>query len=1196
MRKTKSKTFSLRSRTTSLILALLLTVSAASVGLAAIASAVAVDEDSGDLAETGAPGTIPIESMSANDTGKAFWVDASYYDYLSDEEHGGTWLNPIQAGTGYDSADDWYTFESFNKRISAYAKENGMQYPLYFGNFCNTVSKKTGNDGDYMDSAYQFTIKTEGNERNTYIEKSHGGPYARVIKDLYNYDYFIDNSNALTDRHDAVIGLAENSLDSSGNIVSKGSVAMPYFNAGWLEDQNIGKTFVSSFPFRQTTEGNVTTYSFDSEDAKDNVFFNWSGSTPTSVGYGQGIKDNGDKTNQSTYGVKDGLYNFMGNQQSGYGIFPFNRPSGNGGNNNLDYGFGIKMNMDFRVPENGKIGNKDVKFTYSGDDDLWVYITPYDDNGNLDYANSYLALDLGGNHKQAQGEINFASMRSTITTEAAFASSDVTYKSDTIYIAASGGWNDINVWAFDGGPDHWVNGTKTDLTENGRPVYAFKLSDFNGCTRFTTCENRDWTGKRAKNEGKNLNSVIHSQLGNVCWSENPNWIEPKYPDNGVNTGKAGINYATATQKTKVLNGGQTLDPDKTYHMTIFYMERGMIESNCSIGFTMTPVKNDFKVNKTVNVENINDGLKSIFTQDKAFSFTTSENGTVRTDTKYILNSNWNDVSSRGVYQLNHNQTADFVNQHQTGSILQVNESVPNDGLTYTTQWNVVNNKTGSVIKLENGSDARGNSLSTDAFKLIDPSNASAPANLQANFVNTPKVAPLTVVKSAVDENNNPIQADEEFTFTIQLDVGQGMQAYNLAYNNGSAATGGKFKLTAKSGSNTAVFPDIPVGTKYQITEEPAKGYKPISYSVNGVSFEVAGGALLAQGTIGDPAQTADDPNASPNTVEIVNQPGKVTATLQLEKFLGTGSGNIQYKDGSNFTFSVQGLGSAEGVRNFVSAADMTKTVSNIGTNGRAVFKNEETPAHPEIKDNFLKFNRAGVYIFKLTESTAIGGDDVFKAAVSASTQQFLAVIRVTANTDGSLTAANPEYYTYDGGTVNVSCFTDSKKISTAVPQFINPVKPGKVIVNKKDGAGKALNGVEFTLYRMDGNNEVKVDSKTTSGGKVTFENLDVYDSVNGIYTGTPTLRTYVLKESKTVDGHFQEATVHTFQFGINDKFEYTFNYVNAALKHPDTGMFDVFNHMPLGVALIFLSFVAIGLYIAVLKKKQIATAHTPRFY
>lgn len=1243
MRKTKHKTFTLRSRTTSLLLALLLTVSAASVSFAAIANAVTVDDDSGGwLAMTGAGGKVDVASSSAGqyqaDSAKAFWVDAQYFDYLSDEEYSAGWLNPKQAGTGFDSDDDWYTFETFNTKISNYAKQNDvkMTYPLYFGNFCNTVTNK----GTYIDGSHKFTIDTktgdEGEYRETRITETHGGPYARVIDGLYNYDYFYENSNGLNDRHDAVMGLASNKLDSSGDITTPasntaGSVKMPYFSESWLG--SAAKTIDSYFPFRQTTNGDVTTYSFNSTDAKDNVFFNWSNGQPSSVAYGQGLDDD-DRVldDRDKYGVHDGLYNFMGTgYHAGYGIFPFNRAeNGNGGNNKLDYGFGIRMNMDFRVPANGKIGSEDVAFTYSGDDDLWVYITPYKTDGTLDYNNSFLALDLGGNHKMARGYINFNSMQSTVETAAAFASSNVTYKSDTVYIAASDGWSSVNVWAWDdnGNNGHWVTGSKQSFKESSGghdyDVYAFKLSDFNGCYHFTTTENANWDnpGKRAKNEVKNLNSVLHNQLGNVCWSENPDWIEPKYPDNGQYTDLAGVSYATTEQKKKLLNGGTQLSPDKTYRMTIFYMERGMIESNCQMSFTMTPVKNDFKVKKTVDVReiNTNTSANSMRTaiQQLPFSFTTTEDNSVRKDTKYILNGNWTNVnSSTGVYNLSHDQLADFPNQHATGSTLQVNETTPS-GLTYETSWQVVDNSNnGAVIKLKDGTtNASGTGLGTGAFELTNPQNASAPANLQVNFTNKPKSTTSFSLGKLVFENENDIfdnddgddiNCDDEFEFRLLINLkgesytennASDFKGYNFDYTikRGTqtipgTATNGTFKLKAKDQISITGIPD---GATYRLEELELDGYTPVAYTIGDDDEEkrLPPDAAI-NGTIG-----GDD-----IMLMFMNVQGVGTQPFAVQKYIKSGNTSTQYKDGSLFTFRAKGLGSVTYAAGKTSLDASAQTynggknyveVGTIDENGLAIFQNSGDG------DPFLQFRHAGVYVFEVWESGINSTDNKLKDTFNSNSQRFLVKYTVTAE-GNDLLVGDPEYFTYDGNGVSAASFADGKKVTTDYPQFVNAVKTGKIKINKKDGAGTGLGNIQFKLYRKGETNAIATLT-TNSSGYAEKDGLDIYKTVNGVFTGTPAYQEYELKETSTKSGHMQEATVYTFSFPTYDaqaqayKYEYTFDYVNAALKHPESGMFGNMNNTPLGIALIFLSFVGVGLYIAKLKRKQLSKVQTKRFF
>ena len=78
--------------------------------------------------------------------------------------------------------------------------------------------------------------------------------------------------------------------------------------------------------------------------------------------------------------------------------------------------------------------------------------------------------------------------------------------------------------------------------------------------------------------------------------------------------------------SKKINNGVQLDPNKTYHMVVFYMERGEAESNFTVNFTMTPANNDLKVTKALDtgdvVSEISDDLKA----NETFDYTIKENG------------------------------------------------------------------------------------------------------------------------------------------------------------------------------------------------------------------------------------------------------------------------------------------------------------------------------------------------------------------------------------------------------------------------------------------------------------------------------------------------------------------------------------------------------------------------------------------
>jgi hypothetical protein len=82
----------------------------------------------------------------------------------------------------------------------------------------------------------------------------------------------------------------------------------------------------------------------------------------------------------------------------------------------VNYHFGLTMKQEFIVPEGGSITvhnekgdvvkRKDMVFTFSGDDDAWLFI------------DGRLVLDMGGIHEAVQGEVNLTKGTCTVTSSA----------------------------------------------------------------------------------------------------------------------------------------------------------------------------------------------------------------------------------------------------------------------------------------------------------------------------------------------------------------------------------------------------------------------------------------------------------------------------------------------------------------------------------------------------------------------------------------------------------------------------------------------------------------------------------------------------------------------------------------------------------------------------------------------------------
>lgn len=1042
-------------------------------------------------------------------------VKATYFDYLTDDEISNGWRNPIQAGTGFNnSKDNWFPFDTWNGVIKGVADSNSAwSTPLYFGNFVNTY--------------------------NAYVDSQHGaregGGYTSEINNLTRFNYGANNSNGLADNDHrynySIRGLAGKTLNN-GNITTPNGTLMPYFDNNRLMSSNVAKIVDSYFPFTTTDRGNgVAEYSFNSNGATDNVYFTWENNEPTAVNYGAG----------ATYGVKDGISYFMNpdtGQQSGYGIFPFNTANDNnyssggsssssesyvfyydvpsyydrvifrnkdnhgeqypqsgdpgleikdnycynvgngswgtytgsakpstpvqsghkriyvttssgnwlsntpdmylynnsnnsqntGWNNQtlmtrvyssssssstpkaLNYGFGIRLDIDFHVPENGKFVNKeniteDIKFKFEGDDDLWVYIT--DSKGN-----SQLVLDMGGAHKMAKGEINFNTMKSTVDYSGeANTSGDIKYN-----------------WAV------------------------------------------------------NLKDKYESNFG--------------FESNGNGTYKR-------------------LDPNEIYHMTVFYMERGMLESNFKASFTVTPATNGLRVNKKVNTANVNPGLKDAL-ENVDFTFTPYENGTKYPSTsnnkEYSLNNNPDTkypLDSNGSFKLKDGDTAEFYKQFDTGSKMKIEESISSSIVKYDTTWEVIDRRTGATIKDIYNRPATGDGVDTSEFLLKDSTNELNDALLQVNYVNTPQTSDVTLTKKVIDEDENPTTSNDTFTYIVSVAIaGDNYQTYPLQYqlNNQTpaldATEGGK--ITFKSGDQVKLL-NLPVGAKYKIEESVATGYSAHNATISSGGIDVK---------FDDDRTITGFVVENGSTVEFANQINSENAEVEATKLL-----DGEAYSGNKFSFTLSGLGSMHYTENgeVKSTHDLSAKPATTVTelvDGKVTFNEENS----ESLLCFSGTDSVGKYRYKLVENTISDTD------YTTDTTTYIVEIDVTSN-NGELEVSNPVYYSVSDKNVTdySSYITEANKVASAT--FNNHTKTGTVNIIKK-GSGSSgevnLSGVEFTVYKSYKNGKLSepltgATVVTDSKGKATISNIPIFadDSTESDVK----YQTYYLVETKGAGGY-----------------------------------------------------------------------------
>lgn len=445
------------------------------------------------------------------------YITSTLYDYYTDYE-----LNGFNRDTYPDnttaSQRGYVTFEQFNRALSSAYEANGnVKYPLYTGHFQPSITNWGNFFADVAPGMGLYGWGDVGSQAyNTFMAVNNSTLDTDGIgDDKTNINFYKTFQGLVEDKtsdgtKDGLPLLKRSNPD-------KDALVDPHFNKDFLQGHNtfntvLGKVYEDvSFPLKKATvfAGTQDNSNGNAENGAEYWYFD---SSKTSLYLKQ------DSTRQSYYLAGNGTDDASLNRNAGnntHGFFPFNEKV-SGSAPQYNYGFGSKLQFDFTLTNDGQVtvGQNEekvpIKFFFSGDDDVWVYI------------DGELVLDVGGAHAQAAGLLEFGS--------------------------DGNGQNTVTSWVSDakkGGRVYEEQKQPKTVQFNGKP-YTFK-------------------------------------------------------------------YKYKTEKPK------TLKKQNIHTLTMYYMERGMWESNMALAFNF-PDHNELQVEKKVDVTGVNPLFQSSFLNQKIFTF------------------------------------------------------------------------------------------------------------------------------------------------------------------------------------------------------------------------------------------------------------------------------------------------------------------------------------------------------------------------------------------------------------------------------------------------------------------------------------------------------------------------------------------------------------------------------------------------
>lgn len=462
---------------------------------------------------------VDIKSAPFTEEANTKYVTSTLYDYYTDYELNGKNRGSYDQSSPTVSHRNWVPFRQFDQALSDYYKDAKAEYPIYTGHF------QPGGGTNFSDIAGTL---------NLFGYNTNDRRFMAINNSQYNEDSQNNDNNHTYYAYQGLVANKTSTGKADGAPLLNGTekaIVEPHFNKEFLLGKNsknakLGEVYENvKFPFTKVKNlfGNETNVDYWCFDSKDTTLY---------------LKQDSGQNSDSKYFLQESTTNrypsknvsALSNPKDLYGYFPFNETATPGVFFTYNYGFGTKLQMDFTLTDDGMVETEkadgttektSIKFFFSGDDDVWVFI------------DGKLALDVGGAHGEVSGLLEFG---------------------------------------------------KADEKNNSVTAYVSRVK-----TGGTSSE-----GDQDEKKGNPVKTVTY------------HGEDIKF-------------YAQGT----TLND---LDKGQKHTLTMYYMERGMWESNMAVAFNF-PDNNELQVQKEVELSKVDPDFKNCFKDQKIFNFTIQNQAT-----------------------------------------------------------------------------------------------------------------------------------------------------------------------------------------------------------------------------------------------------------------------------------------------------------------------------------------------------------------------------------------------------------------------------------------------------------------------------------------------------------------------------------------------------------------------------------------